>query len=83
MSSQRSCLLSAFGQVIRVHRQNLRISQEELAWRAGLNRTYVTDVERGKRNPTLATIEKLAEALQTPMSMLLQEVELARASRPK
>ena len=57
-----------FGQAVRVRRHVLGFSQEELAWRAGLNRTYVTDVERGSRNLSLSTLEKLAEASTRPCS---------------
>lgn len=53
----------------------LGFSQEELAWRAGLNRTYVTDVERGSRNLSLSTLEKLAEALNTPLFVILRDME--------
>ncbi len=49
----------------------LGISQEELAGRAGLHRTYVCDVESGRRNISLESIEKLARALETPVSRLL------------
>lgn len=70
--------LAVLGAAIRHRRYELGLSQEELAWRAGLNRTYVTDVERGARNLSLATIEKLADALGSPMSVLLHGVDKAR-----
>lgn len=65
------------GRAIRNRRYELKLSQEELAWRAGLHRTYVTDVERGARNLSLATIDKLADALQSPLSVLLRDVDKA------
>ena len=68
------------GQAVKVRRQKLGFSQEELAWRAGLNRTYVTDVERGARNLSLNTIDRLASALQTPLSALLHDVDKARGT---
>jgi CheY-like chemotaxis protein len=46
------------------------ISQEELADRAGLHRTYVSDIERGARNPSLESIEKLAHALDVSLPSL-------------
>ena len=47
------------------------ITQEELAWRANLHRTYITDIERGARNVTLNSIESLADALQVTAGHLL------------
>ena len=45
-------------------------SQEELADRAGVHRTYVSGVERGQRNPTITIVEKLAAALETSIGEL-------------
>jgi len=59
-----------FGTAVRARRKGLGISQEELAGRAGLHRTYVADIERGARNLSLANIEKLACALETSISIL-------------
>lgn len=71
-------LAAAFGQAVRDHRRTLGFSQEELAWRSGLNRSYVTDVERGARNPSLATMEKLAQALETSLHKLLRDMDMVR-----
>jgi CheY-like chemotaxis protein len=49
------------------------ISQEELAWRAGIHRTYVCDIERGARNVSLENIAKLAQALEVPLASLFPE----------
>jgi transcriptional regulator with XRE-family HTH domain len=46
-------------------------SQEELADRAGLHRTYVSGVERGVRNPTVTVLDKLATALEAPIAELV------------
>jgi len=46
-------------------------SQEEYADRAGVHRTYVSDLERGARNPTITVVEKLAQALQVNIGQLL------------
>ncbi len=54
-------------------RSERNISQEELAGRAGLHRTYVSDIERGARNVSLESIEKLARALGVPVSVLFSE----------
>ena len=47
------------------------LSQEELAFRSELDRTYVSGVERGVRNPTLKTMLRLAQALQTRTDKLV------------
>src|SRR5208282_6199108 len=59
-----------FGAAVRSWRGRLRISQEELAGRAGLHRTYICDIERGARNVSLQSIEKLAQALETSIAAL-------------
>ncbi len=59
-----------FGLAIRQRRQELGISQEELSFQAGLHRTYISDIERGSRNPSLENIEKLAKALRISVSAL-------------
>jgi len=66
-----------FGTAVRSRRKHLGISQEELAGRAGLHRTYVADIERGARNLSLANIEKLAKALETSIPTLFAQDELA------
>src|SRR5919108_4297954 len=58
------------GAAIRRKRSILGISQGELAKRSGLHRTYVSDLERGARNPSIQSIEKLADALQVSISKL-------------
>src|SRR5882762_1604412 len=61
-----------FGLAIKKWRGKTGISQEELAFRAGLHRSYVADIERGARNASLKTIEKLASALKVSLSTLFQ-----------
>lgn len=46
-------------------------SQEELADRSGLHRTYVSGVERGVRNPTITVLDRLASALEVELSRLV------------
>lgn len=59
-----------FGKRIRYLREKKRISQEELAFRCNLNKNYISDIERGTRNPTLKVIEKLAEGLEIKLTEL-------------
>jgi CheY-like chemotaxis protein len=60
---------------IKSTRSALGISQEELAARAGLHRTYVSDLERGTRNPSLESVAKLAEALELSLPMLFEKAK--------
>lgn len=71
-----------FGSAVRDWRGRLGISQEELAERADLHRTYVSDVERGARNLSLGSIEKLAQALEVSVSQLFVSPNHAPAVRP-
>jgi transcriptional regulator with XRE-family HTH domain len=64
-----------FGLVVKQLREELGVSQEQLAARAELNRTYVGEVERAKAMPSLATIEKIARAFGLPVSQLLSRCE--------
>jgi two-component system response regulator len=59
-----------FGESLRDWRNHLGISQEELAEKAGLHRTYISDVERGSRNLSLESITKLATALNISVAAL-------------
>jgi transcriptional regulator with XRE-family HTH domain len=68
-------LQQAFGNVVRRRRQELQLGQESLADKAGLHRTHVSLIERGKRMPSLLVIKKLAAALDTTMASLLSEIE--------
>ncbi len=63
-------LTRAFGLRLRSLRESKRWTQELLAERARLHRTYVGGIERGLRNPTLRNIAKLATALGVPISDL-------------
>jgi len=71
---RKHSLQIAFGLAIRKRREKVGISQEELAARAGLHRTYVSDVERGERNISLMNIGKLAVALHTSLSSLFKSL---------
>jgi CheY-like chemotaxis protein/DNA-binding XRE family transcriptional regulator len=64
-----------FGAEVKRRRVDLGLSQEQLAERADLHRTYVSDVEGGKRNPSLASIERLAKALGTTLATVFMSVE--------
>lgn len=61
---------AAFGARVRELRLAARLSQEELAHRAGLDRSYVGQVERGERNVSLDNVHRVADALQADVTAL-------------
>lgn len=65
--------LEKFGEKVREERHRLGLSQEELASRAGVHRTYIGMIERAEKNITLANIEKIAKALDLPIGNLIIE----------
>ncbi len=69
------------GRNLKRFRQELGLSQEEFAFKAGLHRTYISGVERGVRNPTILVLEEIALALGVPSAKLLEDVPRKRARR--
>ena len=61
------------GKRVRELRIAAGLSQEELAFRADMKRSYVTDLERGTRNPSVRALERLAIALGVAASALLED----------
>jgi transcriptional regulator with XRE-family HTH domain len=65
-------VLQKFGQKVRAERARLGLSQEELAARAGVHRTYIGMIERAEKNITLENIEKIAKALKISIADFFQ-----------
>ncbi len=65
-------VLQKFGQKVRTERTKLGLSQEELATRAGVHRTYIGMIERAEKNITLENIEKIAKALKISIAHFFQ-----------
>ena len=67
-------LSAIVGNNINKYRKNLNISQEELAEKAGLHRTYIGGIERGERNITLDSLQVIATALNVaPVELIVEE----------
>ena len=64
-----------FGTAVKFRREALGRTQEDLAAAAGIHRTYLSDVERGARNPSLVILEKIAGALELNLSALFDGLE--------
>ncbi len=67
--------LDAFGKQLQTLRKAQGLSQEELAERCGLHRTYIGGIERGERNVALLNILRIAAALDVPASRLLESLD--------
>jgi transcriptional regulator with XRE-family HTH domain len=64
-----------FGFALKVRREAIGLTQEAFAEKAGIHRTYISDVERGTRNISLVNIERIAAALSIKMSELFTLVD--------
>ncbi|HEY5042756.1 MAG TPA: helix-turn-helix transcriptional regulator [Verrucomicrobiae bacterium] len=73
--SERKLTLESFGKLIAERRNSLGISQEEFAERADLDRTYISGLERGVRNPSLTAIVKVAKGFGITTEELLRGLE--------
>lgn len=74
MNTQPSSVHAArliFAKNMRILRRLRDISQESLAFEAGVSRTYICDIERGKRSVSIDVMGKIADALQVPLADLL------------
>jgi len=65
----------AFGRVLRAHRIRAELSQEGLAFEAALARNYVSQLELGKKSPSLRTIFRICRVLQISPTQLMDDVE--------
>ncbi len=75
MAKANHQLLVEFGLRVRQTRQKQQLSQDDLGNSAGLHRTYITDIEAGRRNVSLLTIAQIAKALSVPMTTLILDGE--------
>ena len=76
-------LRAALADQIRRARKRCAFSQEELAWRSGLHRTYISMIERAQRSPTVDSLEKIAAALGISASALLARAEESGRRQPR
>jgi len=68
---------------IRIHRQDAGLTQAALADRVGVESTYLSALERGKKEPSLSLLRRLASALRTPLEVIFWEsVELGPRLKP-
>ncbi len=68
-------IIRVFSSNVRKYRLKKELSQEQLAERAGLHRTYISAIECGRRSIALENIQHIADALQVETFLLFQEIE--------
>ena len=69
-------MLVALGDAIRRSRRARGISQEELAHRSAIDRSYMSSIERGGQNPGIVSVQRIAYAMEMTMTELMAEAEL-------
>lgn len=77
---RESKIEEAFGEIVRRRRQQLGISQEKLAELSALHRTYISQIERGLKSPSLKAMVAISKALNVKLSALLRELEASSDS---
>ena len=75
MQAYEAKLLKTFGRSIRSYRKQRGLSQEDLAEASRLSRNYISDIERGVRNPSLLAVVGLARAFRLPLRDLLADID--------
>jgi transcriptional regulator with XRE-family HTH domain len=78
MQASAAKLLKIFGRSVRSLRKQRGLSQESLAEACELSRNYISDIERGVRNPGVLALVALAKALRVPLRELVEEIEPRR-----
>ena len=75
MSQTKEPILLSLGKLIKHKRKAQKLSQEQLGFLSNLDRTYISGVERGIRNPSLTALVSLARGLGITVSELLKDLE--------
>ena len=83
MRPDRENIAAAFGRALKQERTRIGLSQEELAFRANVDRTFVSRAERGERQPALATVFLLARALKISPGALVTAAETSMSQKEK
>ena len=73
--SRNQLLITALGVEVKVRRQELALSQEDLAGRCELDRPYITMIESARKQPTISVLHRLAEALELSLGEFCQRVD--------
>ena len=82
LSPEQEAMLALLGTRIQQHRQLLGLSLRMLAAQTGLSHTYISQIEHGKRNPTILSLRSIAEALQMSLSRLIAPLDPSPQTLP-
>lgn len=74
MKTSENTLLEKLANKIKIRRKELTLSQEKLAEKCNFDRTYISLLERAKRNPSLLNLKKLSNGLDIELSKLLEDI---------
>lgn len=72
---ERENIIKSFGEAVQVIRVERDLSQDELASRIGMQRTYISDVERGVRNTSISNAKRIAKALNVSLAKIIEMAE--------
>jgi len=81
--SKHNHLYTCLGQVMRERRKELDMSQEKLSAGAGIDRAFLSNLERGQRKPSFGTVARIADGLKIKFSRLVSRCEKCQAERDK
>ena len=73
--SSNLLLLKCIGEIISERREKLGMTQDDLAARSGVNRSFISNIEKGRRNPSISSVANLAKGLKMKFSVLLARSE--------
>ncbi|MBQ4084054.1 MAG: helix-turn-helix transcriptional regulator [Alphaproteobacteria bacterium] len=65
--------LKVFGKNVKIRRKKARLAQQDLAVIVGIDRSYLSEIENGHRNPSLLVVFAISDALQCSLSQLLED----------
>jgi transcriptional regulator with XRE-family HTH domain len=82
-SPENRPIAKSFGKVLQQLRKERGLSQEELGFESGYHRTYISQLERGKKSPSLQTIFQLAKVLKVEPSEIVERIQSLMYSRSK
>ncbi len=68
-------LYRCLGEVINARRKRLKLTQDELAAESGVNRAFISNIEQGRRNPSIGAVASIAKGLRTRVSKMLAKCE--------